>query len=569
MIAAFVEIVSIGSIFPLMVALAPGSKTALSENQHFAALLNFFSPTGSLPHIEFALYFFIGFAIFAGALRSLLTWVQVRFSYALGAEFSAKIYKELLNKAYSYHLETNSSELISSITIKSEALVAHCIYPIISICSSTIIALIILAGLLALNPILAIATLIGLLAIYVAVTYCVKKLLVSDGNMVNSSAGRIQKHLQESFRGIREIILDGSQHEYIKSYKQILYPFKKASGNLLVVSLMPRYMIESLIMILIAVASFVLSGQESLAGALPEIGVLVIAIQKLLPISQQMYSAWTALIGGRASVEAAMFILEAKNEHMLEQSPIKIGDINFKDRLEIQGLNYRYGDQNEFIFNNISLEIFKGYKVGFIGQTGSGKTTLLDLVMGLLRPTSGVILVDGVSLSSANLKQWQKKISHVPQNIYIRDGTFAENVAQTDSLERVDFSRLAQAIALASLEEFVKELPEGYMTPLGEDGARLSGGQKQRLGIARALYKNAELLILDEATSALDIETEESVMQAIENLPSSLTILIVAHRYSTLRSCDLIYEIKDGSITWSGSYASLCSLEKTKISLKL
>ena len=273
--------------------------------------------------------------------------------------------------------------------------------------------------------------------------------------------------------------------------------------------------------------------------------------QKMLPLLQQSFAGWASIRGGQASLSDALDLME---------QPLSVninGDagIEFRREIVFRKVSFAYAAEGAEILRSIDLSITKGSRVGIVGSTGSGKSTFLDVIMGLLKPSGGQILVDGVEITDANRQAWQRHIAHVPQNIFLYDSSIGDNI--TLSGESVNLERVRSAAAMAQIEEFIDSLDEKFATSVGERGVRLSGGQRQRIGIARALYKNADLLVLDEATSALDNATESKVMQAIDGMGGNLTTIIVAHRLSTLANCDQIIELEAGRIKRIGRYEDI------------
>lgn len=306
-------------------------------------------------------------------------------------------------------------------------------------------------------------------------------------------------------------------------------------------------------MIMIASLTFLLSHKQGgIAAALPVLGTLVLGAERLLPLLQQLYGQWSTIAGNQASLIDVLNLLDQPlPEDALQLSP---APLIFQEMIRLDNVRFRYSSNEPWVLDGINLTIPKGARIGFAGKTGSGKSTALDLLMALLEPTQGQILVDGRPVSSKYRRAWQRTVAHVPQSVYLTDTTIAENIAFGVPLEHIDIERVRQAAYQAQISEFIESRPKGYNTFVGERGIRLSGGQRQRIGIARALYKQAMVLILDEATSALDSATEKAVMNAIETLNRDLTILIIAHRLTTLQNCDTIVRLEGGRIVTQDSY---------------
>jgi ABC-type multidrug transport system fused ATPase/permease subunit len=308
--------------------------------------------------------------------------------------------------------------------------------------------------------------------------------------------------------------------------------------------------------VLIAALAYALSRQVGgLATALPVLGALALGAQRLLPALQQIYGAWASIAGSYASLADAIELLDQPlPAELLQPAP---APLLFQKNIQFRGVRFRYANEGPWVLDGSNLVIAKGARVGFVGSTGSGKSTTLDLLMGLLMPTEGEILVDGQPISGNRVSAWQRSIAHVPQSIYLADSTLAENIAFSVPPDTIDLDRVQQAARQAQVADFIESIPEGYQAYVGERGIRLSGGQRQRIGIARALYKQASVLVFDEATSALDNATEQSVMDAIEGLNRDLTILLIAHRLTTVRRCDTIVELEHGRVVAQGTYEQL------------
>jgi ATP-binding cassette subfamily B protein len=316
----------------------------------------------------------------------------------------------------------------------------------------------------------------------------------------------------------------------------------------------PRFGIEALAIVLVATLAYHMAlSSAGLSGAIPVLGALVLGAQRMLPLVQEIYVALVTLRGNKQNMEDALDLMDQPMPSAADVASRET--VPFSRSIRLRELSFAYAPDAPPVLKALDLEIPKGARVGFIGTTGSGKSTLLDLLMGLLEPTSGAIVVDDLPIDSyARRRAWQAHIAHVPQSIFLSDGSAAENIAFGLPLAHIDMTRVQTAARKARIASTIEAWSKGYDAPVGERGVRLSGGQRQRIGIARALYKNADVLIFDEATSALDNQTEAEVMEALENLDRDLTIFLVAHRLTTLRGCDLVVELKDGRVARTGSY---------------
>jgi len=538
-LASFAEIVSIGAVLPFLgVLTAPGSIFGHPAAQPFIEALGLTKPEQLLLPLTMV----FGLAVLAaGAMRLLLLWASTRLSYATGADLSIGIYRRTLYQPYSVHVARNSSEIISGISEKTGVVIGT-IVMVLTLVSSGIMLVSILLALLSVDPITALAAFGGFGLIYVLIIRFVRDRLAKNSRSVARDSTQRIKSLQEGLGGIRDVLIDGSQAAYCEIYRNTDHPLRRAQGSSAFISASPRYGMEALGMLLIAALAYTLAQQpDGIARAIPVLGALALGAQRLLPVLQQSYMAWTGIQGGQASLQDALELLDQPLPDHADQPPAT--PLPFKRDISLKQLSFRYGDEAPWVLRKLNLTIARGSRVGFVGTTGSGKSTLLDIVMGLLQPTEGTLEIDGQPITAANTRGWQAHIAHVPQAIYLADSTIEENIAFGVPKGRIDHQRVAQAARQAQIAATIEAWPGQYKTFVGERGVRLSGGQRQRIGIARALYKQADVIIFDEATSALDNETEEAVMQAIEGLSKDLTILIIAHRLSTLKGCTQIVEV--------------------------
>jgi ATP-binding cassette subfamily B protein len=414
----------------------------------------------------------------------------------------------------------------------------------------------ILIALFCVNPIIAIVAFGGFGVIYFGIIKLSRKRLLLDSQCIARESINVIKSLQEGLGGIRDVLIDGSQSVYCQIYADADQPLRRAQGSSFFISQSPRYGMEALGMLLIAGLAYVLAKQvDGVAKAIPTLGALALGAQRLLPVLQQAYSSWSNMQAGHALLYDAIELLDQPlpsyaNQPVLENLP-------FRECVTIKNLSFRYSADSPWVLKHLNLSIAQGSRVGFIGTTGSGKSTLLDIVMGLLQPVEGSLEVDGHPITLTNCRNWQAHIAHVPQAIFLADSTIEENIAFGVPVYKIDSVRVKNAAKQAQISEVIDSWPQGYKTIVGERGVRLSGGQRQRIGIARALYKQADVIIFDEATSALDNETEQAVMHAIESLSKNLTVLIIAHRLTTLKNCSQIIELSGGNVNRVGSYSEL------------
>jgi ATP-binding cassette subfamily B protein len=420
------------------------------------------------------------------------------------------------------------------------------------------ISLFIVIALILVDPFTALAAAAAFSLIYLLVSAATRRRLALNSEIIGSTWDERVKIVQESLGGIRDVIIDSSQAVYVDAFERVDDRFTVAKTNTAFIGAAPRFVIEALGMILIAILASVISAREGgFAGALPILGALALGAQRLLPLLQQIYVGWS-LAAGNSSVLAQvldLLRLPADEEGAAEKQakPLPLGE-----RISVEHVGFAYAGRRAPALQDVSFDIPRGCRVALIGRTGSGKSTLADLLMGLIEPGAGRITVDGVPLTRENRRSWQRSIAHVPQAIFLADASIARNIAFGVPPDAIDRKRVIAAGRKAQLDEFVAALPEGYDTHAGERGVRLSGGQRQRLGIARAIYKEASVLVLDEATSALDDATEAAVMQALDQLgDEGRTIIMIAHRLSTVSRAEIVVRLDNGRLAELGSYAEV------------
>jgi ABC-type multidrug transport system fused ATPase/permease subunit len=553
LLASFAEILSIGAVLPfLSVLTAPERIFELPAAQSVIKALKLTEPKQLLLPLSVA---FGTATLIAGAMRLLLLWASTRLSYAAGADLSISIYRRTLYQPYSVHCARNSSEVINGISGKTNGVI-YVITMVLTLISSAALLITILITLLSVNPLIALTAFGGFGLIYMVIIRLTRKQMTINSVRMARESTQVIKSLQEGLGGIRDVLIDGSQNTYCQIYSNADLLLRRAQGSASFIGVSPRYAMEALGMILITALAYLLAKQpDGIAKAIPLLGALALGAQRLLPVLQQAYSAWSGIKGGEASLQDALELLDQPLPDYVVQSAVE--PLPFKQNISLKQLGFRYNPQMPFVLKQINLTIAKGSRVGVMGSTGSGKSTLLDIVMGLLQPTEGSILIDNQKITPANHRAWQAHIAHVPQAIFLADSTIEENIAFGVLKEQIDHERVRLAAQQAQIAESIESWPKQYQTFVGERGIRLSGGQRQRIGIARALYKKADVIIFDEATSAVDNETEKDVMQAIESLSRDLTLIIIAHRLTTLKNCSQIVELGDGGIKRIGTYQEI------------
>lgn len=553
LIVSVAEILSIGAVLPFLGLLtAPERIFQSSFVQPIIWIFDLTEPKQLL--LPLTIIFGLAIVI-AAVLRLLLLWVNTKLSFAIGAELSMNIYRHSLYQPYAVHCARNSSELIDGISGKANGVIYNIILPTLSLISSGLILVAILVTLFVVQPLVALIVFGGLGFLYATIIFLTRKELMINGTRIARESTVVIKSLQEGLGGIRDVLIDGTQEIYCQIYRNADSALRRAQGKNIFIAGSPRYGLEALgILVITALAYYLVQQRGGISDAIPVLGLLALGAQRLLPVLQQTYWSWAQIKSGQATLQDA---LELLNQPLLEYMKSSTTALSFNQSIVLRGVGFVYNGQNSRALSRIDLNITKGSRVGFIGATGSGKSTLIDIIMALIPPTEGTLQVDGQIITLSNHRAWQAHIAHVPQAIFLADSSIAENIAFGIPRDQIDLSRVKQAAEQAQISGAIESWKNGYQTQVGERGIRLSGGQRQRIGIARALYKKAQVIVFDEATSALDNETEQAVMQAIESLSKDLTLLIIAHRITTLKSCNQIVELSDGSIKRVGGYLDI------------
>ena len=518
--------------------------------KNISVLLEIFAIDTELKLIISITLIFALLASLTSSVRLLNLWLNTRFAALIGSDLSCKLFEKTIKQNYEFHLNNNSSKTLS-LSTKFISNVVGSINQFLQFTSSFLIVSGITITLFLIDWQIALISIFIFSTSYILVVYLSKKRLIRNSKIMSRNNEIQVKSLQEGLGSIKDLILNNAYDLYLKKYKSADLPIREKEAENNFISTFPRYLIEAVGMVLIAILALFLSLQKgSNKDVIPILGSLALGAQRLLPALQQMYSGWASINGNSSGIRKTLDIL--KKEIPDESRLIAKGNFEKFKKLTLNSINYKYPKSKNFVIQNISLSITRGEKIGIIGKTGCGKSTLISIMMGLINPSSGSIFFNGKEIDNKkfvrNLIDWRSKIAYVPQDIYLSDGSIKENIALGDPMEEIDFNRLKEASKIANIYDFIINSKNQFDTFVGERGIKLSGGQKQRIGIARAIYKKSEILILDEATSALDNNTEKKIMRYLNKEDSNLTIIMIAHRLSTLSSCDRIIEIESGEI---------------------
>lgn len=545
-LGAFAEFLSLGTLLPfLAVLVAPDEVFSYPVVSWLVDSLELRSNDQVV--FLFALLF-VATIVATAAIRLVIAYGNTRLAVAVGSEFTSGAFRQILNQPYQQFVHLDSSLMISHID-KTNAMATGFFQPLLQVISSGTVAVAILSGLLLVEPVLTalVATIIG--GCYIGISRLTRAVIERNGRIMADSVNQRIEIIQTGFGGFRDIVLSGTQRVYSRTFHQTDWANRWAHGVNSIIGVTPRIVVEAVGAITLALIAYVFGrGEDGVATMLPVLGALAFGAQRLIPALQQIFYGWTMLVGGKARVADALSLLERLDDSALREkdrpSPAQLG---LRHTISLEAVRFRYDTENPWVLDGVDLTVEKGECVGLVGTTGEGKTTLLDVAMGLLLPTEGNIRIDGHSLQCTTRRSWQNTIAHVPQQVFLANLSIAENIALGTSADDIDRELLDQVVAMSQLASTVDTSPQGYATTVGEQGALLSGGQQQRIGIARALYRQRSVLVLDEATSALDDRTEGLILQSLMDLGDT-TILMVAHRASTLSSCDRLFLISGGSV---------------------
>lgn len=490
------------------------------------------------------------------AFLTFLAWHQSVFIYSLQEHLSKSMFAHYLRQPFAFHLRRNSAQLIRNATIEVINLAAAA-QSIVAILTETLVLVGITFLLLLVEPLGVALVAITLGLISFAYYFLTRERVLKLGVARQHHEGMRIQHLQQGLGGVREIKLFGREDDFLRYYHVHNFGSVAANQRYTFMQQLPRLWLEFLAIIGLAILVLVMMNQgKSVESLVPTLGLFAAAAFRLMPSVNR-------IIGSSHSIRFAVPTINTVYEELKAQSP-SVNDvmqpsvIKLQNQLQLHRVGYRYPETNTDALADVCLTIQRGKTIGFIGGSGAGKSTLVDVILGLLSPTSGTVFVDDIDVQT-NVRGWQNHVGYVPQSIFLIDDTLLRNVAFGLPDEQVDFDKVKRAISVAQLEDFIATLPDGLNTVVGERGVRLSGGQRQRIGIARALYHDPSVLVLDEATSSLDKDTENEVMKAIIALHGQKTILIVAHRLSTVAQCDWIYRLDNGRIIEQGKPANILS----------
>lgn len=559
MIMGLMEVAGVASIMPFMAVVS--NPEVIHTNIY---LSQFYDMLGFSSQNRFL--FFLGTGVIvvlavSNGFSALVTWLLLRFIYMQGHSLSQRLLNKYLNQPYVFFLNRNTADLNKNILMEVNRVIAGVLIPGMNVLTRVVVALSMLVLLIVVDPLLALIVALTLGGTYATVFRLLRKKLIRIGKASLKARSERFQVAGEAFGGIKDLKLLGRESVFLQRFSIPSHQFARYESTNNIVAQLPKYALETIAFGgILLIVLYLIGVKQNVSQVLPLVALYTFAGYRLMPALQRIFSGLTKIRYNLPALDMLyndLFEQGAGSGVILDVCDT-ISPLSFNDKIELCDVIYCYPNASAPAVNNLNLQIESKRIIGFVGLTGSGKTTAADVILGLLMPTSGQLIVDGVEITSANVRNWQKNLGYVPQSIYLTDDTITRNIAFGVPDDEIDYDAVEQAAQIANLHDFIMhDLPDGYQTIVGERGVRLSGGQRQRIGIARALYHDPKVLIFDEATSALDGITENAIMDAIHNLSRKKTIIMIAHRLTTVEECDVIYMLEKGEVIAHGTYSEL------------
>lgn len=555
-LAALSSVVMVGSIMPFLTVLAdPERIRAIPQLSWAYDAFGFTSDRAFLAALGLGSLTVI---VLAMAVQVLRVYAVTRFAVMRVHSLSCRLMASYLGQPYEYFLDHHSGEMGTRVLAEAQQVVDGFLRPAAELVTATLSILALVGFLIWIEPVVSLVA-FGVLGGAYWASYALSRMHLRHLGRQRVAANAERFRLAtEALGGVKDIKLLGREAAYVTRFRAPSHRMAKAALHTTLIGSLPQYAIQAVglggvILLCLALLS---RSDGAVAEILPLLGVFALAGQRLMPELSKVYQAAATIQSNRAAVEVVHTDLIGTPAAPLAECPAKA--LGLRQTLRLEDVSYRYPKADVAGVHSITLGICAGEKIGIVGGTGAGKSTLADLILGLLQPQSGRIIVDDTPITDDTIRRWQRTVGYVPQEIFLTDASVAENIALGLAPHEIDPDRLARAARIARIDAFIREeLPQGYDTFVGERGVRLSGGQRQRIGIARALYHDADLIVFDEATSALDNATEAEVMAAIDQLPGDKTVVMIAHRLSTVRRCDRIVVMDRGRIVGCDGWDAL------------
>ena len=556
---ALLDLIGIASVLPFMTVLT--NPEIIETNNLYNLAYNLSGIFGIDSNQEFI--FALGILVFillivSLAFKTLTIYVQLRFALMREYSIGKRLIEGYLHQSYSWFLNRHSADLSKTILSEVSIVIAQGVKPMMNLMSQSVVIIFLILLLIFVDPKITLIVGLTISGAYGAIYLFTHSFLKKIGKERLKANEERFKVVSEAFGASKEVKIGGLEQIYVNRFSVPAKTFARVEGNAQVISQLPRFALEAIIfggMMLIVL--YLMRQSVIFIDILPKITFFAFAGYRLMPALQQVYRAGVQLRFIEPALDTLKNDLESLNSITTNREEIR-DFITLNKEIKLNHINYNYPNASRTALDDINLKIPVLSTVGLVGTTGSGKTTTVDIILGLLEPHKGTLEVDGQVIGKKNRRAWQNTIGYVPQQIFLSDDTITANIAFGVDAKKINKKEIERAAKIANLHDFViNELPQKYETNVGERGVRLSGGQRQRIGIARALYNNPKVLILDEATSALDNLTEQAVMEAVNNIGKKITIIIIAHRLSTVKKCDIIFLLEKGKLRAQGTFEKL------------
>jgi HlyD family secretion protein len=554
---AFVEILGVASIIPFMSLV--GDMAQLKQDTIISKM---YLASGIESRTQFVFFLGIGvlMMLFLSAIISMFTiWRLSVFAHQVGIEIADRLYTHYLKQDWMYHSSRNSAQLTKKIAVEAQRVTGGIVVPLMQMNSRIVLALFLGLSIFIYDPLVAVIGINTFAIAYFVLFKLVRARLQYNGKSISEMSEQRFRIMNESFGGIKDVLLLGRYDYFLKSFYQTGRTLTYSESTNQVLAHVPRYFMELIAFgSMIALVLYLIASHDGNLGIiLPILSVYALATFKLIPAFHQIYGSLAGIKGNIAAFESIQKdLIESKQTELAKYKNDKIL-FSPKKQITLENITFTYPSLQKATVNQVSLSIPVNSVIGIVGPSGSGKSTIIDILLGLIKPQQGHLKIDNKIINNNNLRNWQNTIGFVAQSIFLLDGTIAENVAFGISKDQIDMKKVLKALKLAHLTELVKTLEKGVNTKVGERGVQLSGGQCQRIGIARALYHEAEVLVFDEATSSLDGVTEKMIMKAIHKISGQKTIIMIAHRIKTVQRCNQIFFIDKGQVVDQGTYDEL------------
>jgi ATP-binding cassette, subfamily B, bacterial PglK len=546
------QVIGVTSIFPFLAVASDPERIRHSQfGLRFLALL---PPMGNRELLITAGIIAVVGLLLSNAVNLLAEYARTRYAHSFAHWLRVRLLRRMASQPYGYFLQRNSGDLLRKVMGDVTNYTSGVLLPLLDSIARALTAALLLATLFLVQPVIAVSAALGLGAFYLVIFRLLARKRREINESLGTALGGSYRDAQQMLGGIKPIKVHRAEEHFVSRFANYSAVVAEMSARVPIIANSARYFVEPLAFggLVLAVIMLAIRGRD-FSDILPNLGVMAVAGYRLIPTLQLLYGQVTQFTSMKYSLDEVFEeFVAAEREEDAGDGEISFGKarpIEWHDAITLDEVSFIYPGTNRLVLNRFSVTIRKNASIGFIGPTGSGKSTLIDLLLGLHRPTSGQLLVDGKPLTSELIPSWQATIGYVPQEIFLIDDTIARNIALGVPDNEIDDARLQEVCVMAQILDFIEtELRDGFQTTVGERGVRLSGGERQRLGLARALYHRPSLLLLDEATSALDKQTEAEVIEAINTLHGQLTVIIVAHRLSTIEHCDSVAHLENGSL---------------------